>query len=285
MMYRKRKKIEKKYAILIGILIIAIFVGFSVKIISTERNLTFAEKIIKDSVLFVNKIVYAPISFVSNKIDEIKDKNNLYEKYKKLKEEKDEIEKINALNEELLRENEQMKELLEINKSLVENSYLNANVINRNLNYFSNTLTIDKGENNNIEVGMAVVTSKGLIGKITSTSNFNSTVKLLTSNDINNKISVKINNNNKYIYGLLSGYKDGYLIIEGIDTNDEIIIDSTVTTTGLGGIFPSGIYVGKVDSITKDNFDLATTVLVKSDVNFDDVSFVTVLKRVKEWII
>lgn len=282
MMYRKRKKIEKKYAILIGILIIAIFVGFSVKIISTERNLTFAEKIIKDSVLFVNKIVYAPISFVSNKIDEIKDKNNLYEKYKKLKEEKDEIEKINALNEELLRENEQMKELLEINKSLVENSYLNANVINRNLNYFSNTLTIDKGENNNIEVGMAVVTSKGLIGKITSTSNFNSTVKLLTSNDINNKISVKINNNNKYIYGLLSGYKDGYLIIEGIDTNDEIIIDSTVTTTGLGGIFPSGIYVGKVDSITKDNFDLATTVLVKSDVNFDDVSFVTVLKRVKE---
>lgn len=282
MMYRKRKKIEKKYAILIGILIIAIFVGFSVKIISTERNLTFAEKIIKDSVLFVNKIVYAPISFVSNKIDEIKDKNNLYEKYKKLKEEKDEIEKINALNEELLRENEQMKELLEINKSLVENSYLNANVINRNLNYFSNTLTIDKGENNNIEVGMAVVTSKGLIGKITSTSNFNSTVKLLTSDDINNKISVKINNNNKYIYGLLSGYKDGYLIIEGIDTNDEIIIDSTVTTTGLGGIFPSGIYVGKVDSITKDNFDLATTVLVKSDVNFDDVSFVTVLKRVKE---
>ena len=200
------------------------------------------------------------------------------------KEEKDreKIERLKALNDELERENNEMKDLLELNKSLSENSYLNASVINRNLDYFSNTLTINKGENNGVKIGMAVVTSKGLIGKIVSTSNFNSTVNLLTSNDINNKISVKIKNDDKYIYGLLSGFNDGCLIIEGIDTNEEIIKDSVVTTTGLGGIFPSGIYVGKIDSITKDNFDLSTTVLVKSDVDFDDISFVTILKRVVE---
>ena len=175
-----------------------------------------------------------------------------------------------------------MKDLLNLNSTLVENSYLNASVINRNLDFFSNTLTIDKGENNGVEIGLAVVTGKGLIGRVINTSYFNSTVKLLTSDDINNKISVKIKNGDNYIYGILSGYKDGYLIIEGIDTNKEIIKDSIVTTTGLGGIFPSGIYVGKVSSITKDNFDLSTTVLVKSDVDFDDINFVTILKRIEE---
>lgn len=284
-MYKKRKKLEKKYIILITILIVTVFIGFSTKIVSSQRNLSLFEKVIKDSVLFVNKVIYSPISFVSDKIEEIKEKNNLYEKYEELKNDASEIEKLKALNDELLRENAKLKDLLDFNNSLLENSYLNAAVINRNLDYFSNTITIDKGENNNIEIGMAVVTSKGLIGKIIATSNFNSTVKLLTSNDINNKISVKIKNKDKYIYGLLSGYKNGYLIIEGIDTNEEILKDSIVTTTGLGGILPSGIYVGKVNDITKDNFDLATTVLVKSDVDFDDISFVAVLKRVKEWII
>lgn len=282
-MYKKRKKIEKKYIVLITILFLALFIGFAINIVKTERNLSPFEKIIKDSVLFVNKIVYAPISFVSDKIEETKEKNNLYEKYKELENDKESIESLRSNNDELKKQLNEMKDLLNLNSTLVENSYLNASVINRNLDFFSNTLTIDKGENNGVEIGLAVVTGKGLIGRVINTSYFNSTVKLLTSDDINNKISVKIKNGDNYVYGILSGYKDGYLIIEGIDTNKEIIKDSIVTTTGLGGIFPSGIYVGKVSSITKDNFDLSTTVLIKSDVDFDDINFVTILKRIEEW--
>ena len=76
----------------------------------------------------------------------------------------------------------------------------------------------------------------------------------------------------------------GYSEVYGIDTNEEIIDESIVTTTGLGGVFPSGILVGKVVGVTKDNFDLATTVLVKSEIDFNDINFVTVLKRVEGWI-
>ena len=52
-----------------------------------------------------------------------------------------------------------------------------------------------------------------------------------------------------------------------------------VTTTGLGNQFPSGILIGRVESISKDNFDLARTILVRSSVDFDDISYVTVLKK------
>ena len=67
--------------------------------------------------------------------------------------------------------------------------------------------------------------------------------------------------------------------MEGIADNTEIKEGDMVLTTGMGDIFPSGILVGKVSKITKDNFDLARTVEVKSDVNFDDIRYVTILKR------
>lgn len=280
-MYKKNNNFERKYLVLIILLIIAIFLGFAVKIVNTDRKLNSFEKIIKDSVLFVNKIVYSPFRFIEKEVNKAKEKENIYNKYQDILKEKRELDLIGAKNDELTRELKQMKELLELNSTLEKESYLSATVINRNIDYFSNTLTLDKGENNGVKIDMAVVVKNGLVGKVIKTTNFSSTVKLLTSDDMNNKISVKIKVNDKYIYGLLSGYdkKNKSLIIEGIDTNDEITINSIVTTTGLGNIFPSGILVGKVKNIRKDNFDLAKIVEVESDVDFNDIAFVTILKR------
>ena len=280
-MYKKKKKVERKYVILIGIISISIFIFLSIKIVN-RKSISLPEKVIKDSVLFVSKIVYTPISYISSNIKKDKEKNNIYEKYEELLQSVNEIDSLKAYNSELEKEIKELKKIVDINNTLSEKSYLNATVINRNLEFFSNTLTIDKGSNNGILDGLAVTFNGSLIGKITKVSNFNSVVKLITVEDSNNKISVKINNNDNYIYGLISGYKDGCLLISGIDTNEEIIDESIVTTTGLGGVFPSGILVGKVVGVTKDNFDLATTVLVKSEIDFNDINFVTVLKRVEE---
>ena len=128
---------------------------------------------------------------------------------------------------------------------------------------------------------MPVIVSEGLIGKVTKVTNFNSTVKLITSDDVNNKTSVKIKVGEKFVYGLLSGYdqQKKTFIVEGISDNIEIPEGSLVTTTGMGDSFPSGIVVGKVKQVTTDNFDLAKTVEVTSSVDYDDLSFVTILKR------
>ena len=47
----------------------------------------------------------------------------------------------------------------------------------------------------------------------------------------------------------------------------------------MGSIFPSGILVGKVLSVETDSYDLAKIIKIKSEVNFNDISIVTVLKR------
>lgn len=274
-------KIEKKYLILIILVVLAIFLGIVSTSLKSNRKLTIGEKIVKDSFLAITRTIYKPVGFVKEKINKVKEKEQLYEKYKKLKENSDKIESVKHQNNELKKEIKDLKDLLKIESSLSEYTYLNTTVINRNIGYWYNEITIDKGEKNGLTEGLLVVNNHGLVGVTTKISNFNSNVKLLTNSDSNNKISVKTKVGEEYIYGLLSGYDQTskMFIVSGISENIDIEIGSIVTTTGLSGNFPSGIYIGKVNKIKKDNFDLSTTLEVKSEVNFDDLTYVTVLKR------
>ena len=52
-----------------------------------------------------------------------------------------------------------------------------------------------------------------------------------------------------------------------------------VYTSGLGGIFPSGILIGEVSEITTDSYDLAKIIKVSPSADFNDINFVSVLKR------
>ena len=147
--------------------------------------------------------------------------------------------------------------------------------------YWYNNLTIDKGKNNGIEEGMIVINSTGLIGKIVNVSTFSSDVKLITTNDTNNKISVTVASGNKKLTGLINvyNYEEGFLKVEGISNTETVNIGDFVYTSGLGGVFPSGILIGRVDSIVTDVYDLAKIINVKPSASFDDINYVTILKR------
>lgn len=260
-------------------------IGISIAILfftmNDKRTLSFPEQTLKDAYLFTQKIVNIPAHFLTDKINKSKEKNKIYEKYQKLLSQTEKIEATEAKNKELESELQEMKTLLELNRTLSEHYYINATIIVRNIDSWNQTISIDKGTHNGIEKNMAVITNQGLVGTVTHTSRFTSTVKLLTSVDTNHKISVKIESEGGYIYGLLSGYdidKKCYQI-EGIAENTAISKDAKVVSTGLGSSIPSGILIGTVKEVQTDHFDLARTVLVKSSVNFDDIRYVTVLKK------
>lgn len=267
-------KTDKKYKILL-IIIIIILSATLLTITFKNRKLTILESVIKDSVLFVEKIVYTPINFVKDKIDDF---SSLFEANKLYIELKEKIGDYEILKEELEEAKntvEDLKKTLELNTTLNENKKINATIITRDISSWYQFVTIDKGLHDGVEVGDAVINGNGLIGSVSKVSNRNSTVRLLTG-EYNNKISIKINNT---IYGLIVNYKDNYLIIEGIAENTIIEKGNTVTTTGLGNNFPSGIMIGTVEEITTDSFDLSKTLLVKPNVDFNSLNYVTVLKK------
>lgn len=278
-MYRKKQRIKKIKFITIAVIALLLIFS-SIIFIKDGRNLNFIEKSIKDGALFVSNIVLSPINFVKDKIKESNEKKDLYNKYKELEIKVDSYESLLAEKLEIEKELDELKKVVGLNNLLSDKKVMNAVVINRNLDYWHDTLTIDKGSHDGVEEGMPVVVSKGLIGKIDSVSNFNSTVKLLTSKN-NYKISVKIESGEEYAYGLLTDYNDEENIykIEGISQTIPIINDTLVTTTGLGDIFPSGIVIGKVVGSKSDSYDLARIVEVKPSVDFNDFNVVTIIKR------
>ena len=279
------KKKNIKFIIFSIIILIAILMGITAHTLNKKEDLNFFEKAIKDSVTFVEKIFYAPIGFAKDKIEMIGETKDLYKKYTKLKEKVEKTELYYAQIEELQKEVAELKSTLDLNSTLSEYIYINATVVNRNIGYWYNTLTIDKGSKNGIKKGDAVITNSGLIGKIINVSNFSSTVKLLTTEEINNKISIKITNDDNKYYGLLVGYDiyNNVYQIEGITESNKIQEGDMVTTTGLTDYFPSGLLIGYVKNVVKDEYDLNSIVEVEPSVSFNDVSIVTVLNRkVKE---
>ena len=269
-----------KYMIISLIIVFVILLTLtSIKVDRGQSN--FLEKTIKDFTTFIQKVFYTPIKFIKDEIEIFNEKDDLYKKYTKLKETVNETELYYSKIKELQKEVLDLKATLNLNATLSEYTYLNATVINRNIGYWYDSLTIDKGSKNGVKKGDAVITSKGLIGKVSSVSNFSSVVKLLTTNKLDSKISIKIETNNDYEYGLLIGYdeEDNIYKVEGITNSNKIDIGSLVTTTGLTDYFPSGIPIGTVSRIVKDEYDLNSIVEVIPSVDFKNISIVTVLNR------
>lgn len=280
-MFLKKRDIPKKYVIIfIIVLIIIIFVIFSLTL-KEDRKLNKVESFIKDALVYTEKIISYPVRFVSDKIDSYSELKSTNEDNDILETSIDRITSIETENIELRRELEKLKEELGIEYTLSNYEYLNATVISRNVGFWYNTITIDKGTYNGVEKDMVVINAKGLIGKVIKTSTFTSDIRLLTTSDTNNKISVHISNGDYNLYGLINSYdySDNYLEVEGISNTKDVKIGDYVYTSGLGGIFPSGILIGTVSEISTDSYDLAKIIKVTPSVDFTDINYVSILKR------
>ena len=277
----KKRNIEKKYIILFIIAIIMIILTILSYTLKKKEKLNIVESFIKDSIVSVENVIFYPFRFVVNIVSEYSELKDIKKENDILKTSLDRIESIETENVELRHQLDSLKEELNIDYTLVDYEYLNATVTNRNINYWYNTITLDKGTNSGVEVEMPVINAYGLIGKVISVTTFTSTVRLITTSDTNNKISVSIISENEKLNGLINGYdyNNQTLEVEGISNTKTVRVGDLVYTSGLGGVFPSGILIGKVESITTDSYDLSKIINITPSANFDNINYVTVLKR------
>ncbi len=283
-MFGKRKSIPKKYVLIIIIILIIILLVIFSFTLKRDRKLNKVEAFFKDGLTYTEKIITYPFNYIKNVVGDYKELKNIKKDNDILETSTSRIESIESENIELRRQLEALKEELNIDYTLSDYEYLNATVISRNIGYWYNKITIDKGSYNGVEKDMVVINSSGLIGRVINTTTFTADVRLITTSDTNNKISVHISNGSTNLYGLINGYDydNNVLELEGISNTRDVNIGDYVYTSGLGGIFPSGILIGSVTEITTDSYDLAKIIKVKPSSDFNNLNYVSILKRKSE---
>lgn len=266
-MYHDRKKEKKKKILIVIVTIVILFFAlfYSLKL---NRKMGVVEKTFKSGFVFLENIVMYP--FTSFHSENHVDQTDSYLIQKNV-------------NSSLEKEIQELKKVLDLNRTFTEYDIVNATVLSRNKSYWFHTLTVDKGTKDGIKDDMAVITKEGLVGKTTHVTRNSSEIKLITSDDLNYKVSVSIAVGSGDTYAILSGYdqKTSTVKVTGVDKDSDVKEGDVVLTSGLGGLFPRGIYIGTVDKIDSDKYHLSKTLYVKTSQDFNQLHYVTILKEKK----
>jgi len=266
---------KKLILLLISIIVLVALIGFSLR---DKENVSWPEQFVKDTTGFVQQIFHTPAQFITNVIEDLRDLQNTYEENEKLKARLDEYVSINTEVQELRKENQELREILKKTDDLGDYAAIQATIIGRNPDRWQETIIINKGSLHGIEKNMAVITSKGLIGKIKSSNQFTSSVQLISTLDPKNRISALIQGEEN-VYGLIEGYDDEtkMLLLKKIPYDVEIEVGGNVITSGLGGVFPKELPIGTVEDVVVDQYGLTQTAYVKPYADLYDISNVIVV--------
>ncbi|WP_026558604.1 rod shape-determining protein MreC [Bacillus sp. J37] len=288
--------------LLVSVIVLVSLIGFSLK---DDRQLSWPEQFLQDTVSVFQSIFHKPATYVSNVFGNIKDLKNTYEENELLKSRLDEYMQLEADLQDYKVENEKLKiELGEVSDLRKYNPIYSA-VIGRNPDKWYDYISIDKGEQDGVEPNMAVVTAQGLIGKVKSTSQFSSTVQLLSATDLKNRISAEVQpaevkeneeenkdenkdenkettKSNETVTGLIEGYdkEKGALLLRKIESDVKLVEGQKVITSGKGGVFPRGILIGEIMEVEPDSYGLEQMAYIKPTADFYDVDRVWVADRV-----
>ncbi len=195
-----------------------------------------------------------------------------YQQAQRYKDELDLLKSRMMWQEEIILENNRFRELLDTKESLVYSSKF-ANVIGRLPTNWNSTILIDRGRKDGVTVGMPVITSKGIVGKIKEVSNHTSKVLLLS--DPNFSVPATIQRNREG--GLVTGTLEGKPRIRYLDPRADVRHGDRVITSKMSSSFPEGLWVGEVVEIYESQSSPTLECLIEPAVAFSQLEEVLIV--------
>lgn len=222
-------------------------------------------------------------------VQKVKDFFGMFKEITDLREENASLKKeIGELNQEidLLRdyglENIRLRDLLEYKEVHINDfQLLAAQVIGRDPSNWYNTITLNRGSNDGVQKDMPVVTHQGLVGRVINVSPKASEVLLIL--DQEGAVGARVWENREtpgVVEG--NGQENNLLTMIHMPHDAEIVVGQTVVTSGLSGLFPSGIRIGKVIEIEDEVSGLMKKATIEPFVNFNRLEEVLIILDVND---
>jgi len=176
---------------------------------------------------------------------------------------------------ELEVENADLRNLLSMKARTGPGALLPVQVIARDDSPYVQAITIDHGAADGIKQDAVVITHQGLVGLVVKVDPTSSKVRLI--NDLNSSVSVRLQTESRTT-GVLRGQSQGNLmVIAYIPQTDVVSEGDVVLTSGLGGIYPEGLVVGKVSRVDRRDADPFQSAVVEAAVAMDKLERLYVL--------
>lgn len=179
--------------------------------------------------------------------------------------------------QEVERENQRLRKLLQFAETRpsfeLQGGQIIARSIGQNATNFLNVAMIDLGSRHGIRVGMPVVNKQGLVGRISDVTAATSKVLLIT--DPSSAVNAILQSSR--LTGVISGTPGSHPVLGFLPQGTEIGVGEVVLTSGMGGTFPKGIYVGQVVEVRQRDVNVFQEAIVRPTVNFGQLEEVMVV--------
>ena len=274
---------KKLIGILLGGILIVSLISYSL-FNSTNNILKLA---VNETVSWTGRVLSEPVNMVVRFVNSVDDLVNTFEENEALKSKIDQAYEMQVRIADLETEKEKVRSQLDLSETLSEFTTVNATVISRNPDQWTETLIINAGENKKLKPNMAVMAGNGLVGRVIEVYPTSAKVLLLMSQKSKDgMVSARIQTDDKgaSAIGVLSEYDPQtkeYLMTQ-VSPDAKVKKGNMVITSGLGGVIPSTLLIGEVTSTQMDDYGLFQIVRIKPAGEMTDIRFVTVIQRAGE---
>lgn len=189
-----------------------------------------------------------------------------------------ELERDAIAGQDAQRENERMKDLLGLAEERPELQYRDAAVVRRASSNGTADLTIDRGTLSGVEVNDCVIDQYGyLIGVVTEASPNSSRVTTILDPDLELGGRVARTDEDAILEGDFTLMQEGLLRLAFVSENAKLVTGDQVTTSGLGGVYPSGLVVGSVRTLYVEEDGVSRYAQVEPAADIAGVRYVYVI--------
>jgi rod shape-determining protein MreC len=154
--------------------------------------------------------------------------------------------------------------------------FISAKVVNNQVDRFKNFITIDRGKDSGLEPGMAVISPKGVVGKVKVVSNHYSVVTSLLN--IDGMVSATLKRTGHFGSVQWDGSNPMQVDYKFIPRHVKPMIGDTIVTSGFNAIYPEGVLIGTIEEIELKDEALFYDLKLKVSQDFRKLSFVTVVR-------